>query len=180
MPKSARGSSENLFSINGAAEALGRTRRTISRALADIPADAVRSGLKLWTMKKIIAAVNERTQAPVLETARQGSSVLTGKAAECAVAFQRFDEADAAMRRLESLTARRAAAHDLAPLLREAIELMAERDLGNGLDPEHVELRGDKIRLLCTRGLERPCQWNFDQAWHCLVSQGDDEEDEAA
>jgi hypothetical protein len=32
-PKEKRGSDENLFSISGASEALGRTRRTITHAL---------------------------------------------------------------------------------------------------------------------------------------------------
>jgi hypothetical protein len=61
-----RGSDENLFSVNGASEALGRTRRTISRALQDVKPDASRSGLKLWSMRKIVDAVNRNTQAPLL------------------------------------------------------------------------------------------------------------------
>jgi hypothetical protein len=45
MAKSAkekRGSDENLFSISGASEALGRTRRTITHALQGVKPDTIR------------------------------------------------------------------------------------------------------------------------------------------
>jgi hypothetical protein len=65
-------SENHLFSISGAAEALGRTRRTITHALQGTKPDAIRSGLKLWSMKRIIAAVNANTQAPILTSVSNG------------------------------------------------------------------------------------------------------------
>jgi len=180
MPKSVRGSSENLFSVSGAAEALGRTRRTIARALADIPADAVRSGLKLWTMKTIIRAVNERTAAPILETVQQGSQVLTGLAAQTAIAFGAYDGAQAKMEGLDSVEARRAFARaELGPVCREAISLMRQRDTNNGLHEEHVSLRADRVYALMVRAIEIPCDMTLSEAWGVL-DQGGNEEDEAA
>jgi len=180
MPKSARGSSEDLFSVNGAAEALGRTRRTISRALHGIPADATRSGLRLWSMKKIIRAVNERTSAPIFETVQQGSQVLTGLAAQTAIAFEAYDKAYARMQQLATVDERRIfAREELGPLCREAIELMRQRDQDCGLHEEHVSLRGDRVYALMVRAIEGPCNMTTSEAWGLLDS-GDDEEDEAA
>jgi hypothetical protein len=180
MAKSKRGSSENLFSISGASEALGRSRRTITRALADVQADAVRSGLKLWRMQKIIAAVNTRTAAPILETVQQGSQVLTGLAAQTAIAFEAYDEAQAKMEGLKSVEARRAFARaELGPVCREAISLMRQRDTESGLHEEHVSLRGDRIYALMVRAIEIPCDMTLSEAWGVL-DQGGNEEDEAA
>ena len=47
---SKRVSDENLFSVKAAADALGRSRRTVTRAMDGVPADAVRKGVKLWRM----------------------------------------------------------------------------------------------------------------------------------
>jgi hypothetical protein len=180
MPKSARGSSQDLFSINGAAEALGRTRRTISRALHGIPPDVTRSGLRLWSMKKIIHAVNTRTMAPILETARHGDQVLTGVAAQTALAFEAYDRAQAKMEALESVAERRAfAREELGPVCREALGLMRQRDQNSGLHEEHVSLRGDRIYALMVRAIEGPCSMTTSEAWGLLDS-GDDLGDEAA
>jgi hypothetical protein len=174
-----RGSDANLFSISGASEALNRSRRTISHALQGVPADAIRHGLKLWTMKKIVAALNN-TQVPVLETVRQGDQVLTGLAAQTVLAFEAYERAEDKMQGLKSVEARRRMARDeVAPLGREAIALMRDRDTESGLHPEHVQLRGDTIFRLMVRGLEYHCDWNSLQAWGVL-DPGEDEDGEAA
>jgi hypothetical protein len=82
MAKSRRGSDENLFSISGASEALGRSRRTITRALNGVKPDAVRSGLALWRMQVIIENVNEKTQAPILPTGTAGEHTQLANDAE--------------------------------------------------------------------------------------------------
>jgi hypothetical protein len=167
MAKSARGSSENLFSISGASDAIGRSRRTVAKALANVKPDAIRSGLKLWSMAKIIAAVNANTEAPLI-TKTDGGTVLTGIAAQAAIAFEEFDKAYDAMKALPSLQARRAAAHKMQPLFAESISLMRGRDRDAGLHPEHVDLKADKVAFLMVRGFEGPCEWSLSEVWQAM------------
>jgi hypothetical protein len=104
-----RGSSPDLFSISGASDALSRSRRTVAKALRDVPADAEQSGLKLWKMSKIIAAIDANTRAPItVKPVRQGDQVLTGVAAQCAMAFQEYHDAEDAMTKLPTVDERRA------------------------------------------------------------------------
>jgi hypothetical protein len=179
MAKSARGSSENLFSISGAADALNRSRRTVTKALANVKPAAIRHGLKLWRIADIIAAINNHTEAPLITRSRNGGSeVLTGLAAEAAVAFEAYDRAYDALKALPTLQARRAAARRLQPLFSEAIQLMRDRDRDAGLHPEHVDLKADKVAFLMVRNVEGPCRWSLDEAWGAMYP--DDGEDEEA
>jgi hypothetical protein len=66
MAKSARASSPDLFSVSAASDALGRSRRTVTKALAHVKPAKIVSGLKLWRLKDVIAAINRNTQAPLL------------------------------------------------------------------------------------------------------------------
>jgi hypothetical protein len=176
--KPKRGSDENLFSVSGASDAIGRSRRTISKALAGVKPDAVRSGLAMWKMATIIRCINERTEAPLITRSSNGNEVLTGIAAETMIAFDRFDAAYDALKALPTLTGRRAAAKKLQPLFREAIDLMRDRDKGL-LHPEHADLKADKVAFLMVRGFEGPCGWSLDQAWAAMYG-GDEDETEAA
>jgi hypothetical protein len=176
MAKSKRGSDENLFSINGASEALGRSRRTISRALKNVKPDAVRSGLALWRMQVIIENVNAKTQAPILPTSTAGEqSQLTRDASE---AFAEFDTGMEALMNLKTLTARRAAAHKMVPLLNAVTETMEQRDLADDLHPEHASLRAQNVWRLCMRGFQHHCNWTSSEVW--IVFNPDVEEDRAA
>jgi hypothetical protein len=173
---SKRVSDENLFSVNAAADALGRTRRTVTRAMDGVPANAVRKGVKLWRMRTIVAMINQRTQAPITTRSSNGSEVLVGLAAEAEIAFQKYDAAYAALKALPTLQARRAAARKLQPLFAEAISLMRERDK-ELLHPEHADLKSDKCAFLMCRNVEGPCQWSLDEAWAAMYpDHGADEE----
>jgi hypothetical protein len=83
-----RGSDAPLFSISGASEALSRSRRTITHALANVRPAKIVSGLKLWHMRDVVAAVNANTQAPILTG--NGSSQ-SGYIAELEADFKAFD-----------------------------------------------------------------------------------------
>jgi hypothetical protein len=98
-----RGSDEGLFSVNAASEILGRTRRTVTRALQGVKPDANRSGLKLWSMRKIVDAVNRNTQAPILT-----SSPRSEFAAEFETDFKAFDAGFAKLEAEPDLERRRA------------------------------------------------------------------------
>ena len=99
MAKSKRGSDENLFSITGASEALGRSRRTITRALKNVKPDTVRSGLALWRMQVIIENVNTQTQAPILSAGTAGEQTQLANDAE--EAFAAFDASMEALTNLK-------------------------------------------------------------------------------
>jgi hypothetical protein len=164
MAKSRRGSDENLFSISGASEALGRSRRTITRALNGVKPDAVRSGLALWRMQVIIENVNEKTQAPILPTGTAGEHAQLANDAE--EAFAEFDAGMEALVNLKTLAARRAAAHQMVPLLNAVTETMEQRDLADDLHPEHASLRAQNVWRLCLRGFQLHCKWTGSEAWH--------------
>jgi hypothetical protein len=181
MARSKRGSDENLFSISGAATALSRSRRTISKPLDGVKPDAIRHGLPLWRMQTIVDKVNTRTQAPIIPTiVRQGDQVLTGVAAQCAIAFEAYHRAEERMEKLAGVEERRVSAREeLGPLCREAVSLMRQHDTDSGLHEEHVDLRADTIYRLMVRGVELLCGWTSAEAWGVL-DPGDDEDEEAA
>jgi len=179
MAKSARSSSENLFSVSAASDAIKRSRRTISKALANVKPAAIRSGLKLWRMADIIEAVNRNTEAPLITKSTESGTVLTGVAAQCAIKFEEWDKAYDALKALPTLAARRATAHKMRPLYNEALELMRERDTGYNLDPEHVQLRYDHIGSLMKRCFEDACKWTSLEAMIAMEG-GDDETEDAA
>src|ERR1019366_4415718 len=139
-----RKSSPDLFSIRAAADALSRSRRTVSRALKNIKPDVVQSGLAKWSMKKIISAIDRNTQAPINNQLSMSNEV-SELDRETRAAFDVFDEAFEAMMKAAPLAKRRELAHKLGPLLAEARQLMEERDTADGLEPEHVELRSERI-----------------------------------
>jgi hypothetical protein len=150
MAQSNRGSHENLFSISGASEALGRARRTITRALKGIPPDAVRHGLSLWRMQTIIRAVNENTQAPIL-TNTDGE--LAQLCVDATVAFKEFDDAMDALMKLKTVKARRAAAHKMVPLLNEMVKTMWARDIADDLHEQiRFVARAGSLSAGCERG----------------------------
>ena len=78
-----------------------RSRRTISKAMKNVTPDAVRSGLSLWKIGKIIEMVNTRTEAPVLPTGTAGEQ--TQLARNASEAFAEFDDAWEALTKLRTL-----------------------------------------------------------------------------
>ena len=165
---------DGLFSISAASDLLNRSRRTITRALIGVRPDMIKSGLKLWRLARIITAVNENTAAPLLT--KSGGGAL---AAETEAAFERYHAAEAEMRALPTIAARRAAAPELALMAKEALELMHDRDVACDLHPEHVELKNQAVTLLIVKGLEAVCEWTHSQAWDCFNAD-DGEDSEAA
>jgi len=153
-----RKSSPDLFSISAAADALSRSRRTVTRALRGIKPDAVTSGLSMWSMKTIISAIDRNTQAPI-NSPRTISDDAAALDEECNAAFRLFDAAFEAMIAAKPLAKRRSLAPAIGPLLREARELMLERDLANGLNEDHAALRSEQVYSLTLHTMERKCEW---------------------
>jgi hypothetical protein len=153
-----RKSSPDLFSVSAAADALSRSRRTVTRALRGIKPDVVQSGLAKWTMKTIISAIDKNTQAPINNPRTMSNDVATLDA-EFKSAFALFNVALEAMIAGKALAARRALAPAVGPLLDEARALMRERDTADGLHEEHVSLRGDQIYSFVLHTMENVCDW---------------------
>ncbi|MGA2871805.1 MAG: hypothetical protein ABSF34_21925, partial [Verrucomicrobiota bacterium] len=87
-----RKSSPDLFSISAAADALSRSRRTVTRALRGIKPDTIQSGLAKWSMKKIIAAIDKNTQAPINNPSSMSYDI-SELDRETKAAFELFDVA---------------------------------------------------------------------------------------
>jgi hypothetical protein len=177
MSKSKRASSENLFSISAASDVLGRSRRTVTKALAGVRPAAIRSGLKLWRIGDIISAINENTEAPLLTAASVSGDLQQ--------LFDQLDDADAQMRRIDSLNGRRAFARQtLLPLLREVDAGMRADGKECGEQAMLTQLRCDQhLRVFLVSGLGPQatggCDWTSSECWDAYNA-GDDGEDEDA
>jgi hypothetical protein len=170
-----RKSSPDLFSISAAADALSRSRRTVTRALKNIKPDAVESGLAKWSMKTIISAIDKNTQAPI-NNPRMMSKDVAALDAECMDAFALYDVALEAMLAAKTLAKRRALAPAIGPLLRGARELMLERDLVDTLHEEHAALRGEKIYTLTLHLMEQACEWHGSMSAFNILNSEDEAE----
>jgi hypothetical protein len=149
------------FAVNGIADLLERDRATVIRALRDVPADAVERGQPRWKMVTAVAALHDHRRPDDGHDRSQMDPQL-------AAAYEQVDVASSAMRKLETVGARRHAAKAMGPLI-AATDAMARRvGLANGNDPELVHLRADKLYQLCLRRLEVPCDWSSEQTWSAI------------
>jgi hypothetical protein len=164
---------QNHLSVNAAAEMLERTRRTVKRALRNTPPDSYEHGQPRWRLPKIIQAL-ESSGAPMTQPryAVTGNDLVD----QCDAAFAQFDAAFEKLKALPTLATRRAAAIKLFPMAEMAIAAMQARDAADGLHPDHVALRGDRVFHLLMIRFEGPCGWSRNQVWEQLIP---DEEDVA-
>jgi hypothetical protein len=153
-----------LFSINAAAEILERDRRTITRALRHVKSDGKERGADRWRLKTIIDAL-ERLQP----TAAAGH----GADYEGDRLVAAFNAKLATLDDLPALEDRRAAAHAFVPAAMAEIERHL-RDRAQSDDMAHIVI--DNMLHLLSKGLLRPCSWNSDEAWCCVL--GPDPQDE--
>jgi hypothetical protein len=148
-----------LFSINSASEILERDRRTLVKALRRVPPDGKERGTDRWRLRSIIDALAKMHPAPA--AAPQIDP-------ELAELYMRFDASEAAMKKLKTVDVRRKASRTMAPLLAQ-IDAQARRSgLDNGVDPELVELRCDRLFQIYLRGFESCNGWNHDEAWQAM------------
>lgn len=153
------------FSISSAADALQRTRRTITRALHGIEPESLDRGVAKWAMRTIVDAVNRKTQAPILNNnTRAAQSDLANEAEE---AFAEFDAAMDSLTKLKTVDQRRAAGRKMSQecLLTNLCLTMLTRDLADGLDDEHAHLRSENVYRLSMQGFKLHCQWTSLEAW---------------
>jgi hypothetical protein len=82
--------------------------------------------------------------------------------------YSELDAAEAAMRALPTLEARRKAAIAMIPLIRRVDAETRERGKINGGDPDNVGMRADVLYQMTLRGLEEPCRWSHEEAWAAM------------
>ena len=156
------------FSVNGASEVLEKDRRTITKALRHVPPDAHENTKPRWRLRKILDALEASTARPEHHDAH---GVLADR---CDASFVEFDRRFDEMKSTRSLAKRRKISIALAPLIAETIRLMKARDTADGLHPDHVDLKGDRVFALLMVGFCAPCQWSREQAWEHLDASADD------
>jgi hypothetical protein len=149
------------FAVNGIADLLERDRATVIRALRDVPADAVERGQPRWKMVTAVAALHDHRRP-------DGGQDRAQVDPELSAAYEQVDEANSAMRKLETVEARRRAAKAMGPLITATDAMTRRVGLANGNDPELVHLRADKLYQLYLRGLELPCGWSSEQTWSAI------------
>lgn len=163
---------QNHLSVNAASEMLERTRRTVKRALRHVPPDSHERGQPRWRLPAIIEAL-ESSGAPMTQPRCFGN--VDHSADRCDALFAQFDAAFDKLKALPTLAARRAAAIKLYPMIEEAISAMRARDTADGLNADHVSLRGDRVFQLLMIGFESPCNWSRDEVWENLMPDDEDQ-----
>jgi hypothetical protein len=157
------------YPLNSLAESFEVDRSTMVRAMRNVQPDLVKRGNRpTWKTS---------TAARALEAHRRkndgGGNGGTGTDPGLAALYARFDQAEAAMRYLPTLDARRAAARILAPLVAEIDRAVRAHGRVVGNDVERTDLRADRMYLLACRGLEGPCAWSLDEAFEAMRETAD-------
>jgi hypothetical protein len=164
---------QSTFSINRAAELVERDRRTLKRVLRDVPPDSKENGSGRWRLRTVIDALNKHEQYVAADGGYPHSVI----ADRCDAAFAEFDRRFDEMKSTLSLAKRRSMSIALAPLIAKTISLMRARDTADGLHPDHVALRCDRVFMLLLVGFEGACKWTRGEVWEHLDVTGDDDSD---
>jgi hypothetical protein len=143
------------YSANRCAEMLERDRATVLRSLKNTPRDAGTAGRPEYKISTASRAVERHLRA--------------GNGGGIDPDLQRlYDEhfaAEARMRALPTLEARREAASAMLPLIVETDKATRRIAIASGQDSDHVHLRADQMLRLYARGIEGPTEWSFDEVW---------------
>jgi len=160
-----------LFSINAAAEVLEKDRRTLVKSLRHTPPDGKERGAARWRLKTILEALEKMHPAP------RSHIDTTGRDPRLTSLYAQYDAADASMRKLKTVPARRAfAVNALRPIIVETQRMLQIVGKASGRDPEFTNLIADKMYLLALRGLEEPCGWSQDETWDAMNFDDEDED----
>jgi hypothetical protein len=87
--------------------------------------------------------------------------------------YAQLDEANARLRALPTLDARRDAAVGMIGLIGRVDTATRQRGTLNGLDADGVNLRADALYALQLRGLERSCSWGTNEVWAAMAEKAE-------
>jgi hypothetical protein len=166
------------YSLNSLAEQFEIDRSTMVKALRNVPPDLENTkGRPQWKISTAARALeNHRRNTGRDDSrcpARGGAVDVDGQDPLLSRIYAEIDDAEAAMRKLPSVTARRKAALAMAPMIARMDQAIRERGEATGQDPDLVGLRADKLFMLALRGFETPCQWTMSETW-AAVNDGTD------
>jgi hypothetical protein len=151
------------FALNRLAESFEVDRSTMVRAMRHVPPDLVKPGNRpTWKTS---------TAARALEAHRRkssGTATTTSTNPQLEALSDKFYAAEAAMKKLKTLPARRAAAVGMAPLIAQFSNVMRQVGLASGKEPEYADLLADKCFMLMLRSFETPCSWSQDETWDAI------------
>jgi hypothetical protein len=159
------------FSLNSLSESFECDRGTLVKALRNVPADFEKSKTrpewKISTAARALEAHRRSRGRADKHPAGRSRSEQPDLAIDPRMQrhYDVFDTADAAMRRLSTLEARRRAAIGMGPQIAQMDALQRQLSLDNGIDQELTDLRCDRIFFLYLRGLEGPCSWSMSEVW---------------
>jgi hypothetical protein len=164
-------------SVNSLAEQFEVDRGTMVKALRNVPPDAAKTPNRPQWKISTAARALEAHRRSVGRVDSRRPVVRTSEAVDpdwqdpiLVAAYKELDAADAAMRKLSTIVARRKAARAMGPLINRVDLLTRQRGKANGQLEELVDLRADNMMLLTMRGLEGPCSWVLDECW-CVVNE---------
>jgi hypothetical protein len=159
------------FSLNSLSESFECDRGTLVKALRDVPPDFEKSKTrpewKISTAARALEAHRRSTgRADRYRTGRSRREHTDGTIdPRLQRHYEAFDQADASMRRLKTVEARRQAAIGMGPRIAKMDALQRQLSLDAGTDEELTELRSDKLFFLYLRGFEEPCAWSMSEVW---------------
>jgi phosphopentomutase len=156
------------YSVNSLAEQFEIDRGTMVRALKNVAPDAEktpgRPTFKLSTASRALEA-HRRSIGRVPARPTKHTAASNEIDPRLQRHYDAFDQADASMRRLKTVEARRQAAIGMGPQIAKMDALQRQISLDNGIDQELTDLRCDQLFFLYLRGFEGPCNWLMSEVW---------------
>jgi hypothetical protein len=156
------------YSVNSLAEQFEVDRGTMVRALKNVAPDAERTpGRPTFKISTASRALETHRCSIGRVPARPTENIAVNNEIDPRLQrhFDAFDRADASMRQLKTVEARRQAAIGMGPQIAQMDALQRQISLDAGNDKELTELRSDRLFFLYLRGLEGPCNWSMTEVW---------------
>jgi hypothetical protein len=156
------------FSLNSLSESFECDRGTMVKALRDVPPDFEKSKTRPeWKISTASRALEAHRRSIGRLPQRPNKRIAVNNEIDPRLQrhYDTFDEADASMRRLKTVEARRQAAIGMGPQIAKMDALQRQISLDNGIDQELTDLRCDQLFFLYLRGFETPCSWSQSETW---------------
>jgi hypothetical protein len=159
------------YSVNSLAEQFEIDRGTMVRALKNVAADAEKTpGRPTFKISTASRALEAHRRSIGRIPARSNERIAVNNEIDLRLQrhYDTFDQADASMRQLKTVDARRQAAIGMGPQIAQMDALQRRISLENGIDQELTDLRCDRLFFLYLRGFETPCSWSMSEVWDAV------------